>query len=57
MQETERKKAGSRAAAMNVAFYGTGGVDRGVHDHFTGPGGLQHLSVLFSMDLARQKSE
>lgn len=47
----ERGKAGSRAAAMNLAFYGTGGVDHGVHNHFTSPSSLQHLSVLFPRGL------
>lgn len=36
-QETERKKVGSKAVAMTLAFYGTGGVGHGVHDHFTSP--------------------
>lgn len=34
---------------MNLAFYGMGGVDSGVHDHFTSLGSLPHLLVLFPM--------
>ena len=45
----DRKKVGSRAAAMNLAFCGTGGVDHGVHNHFTSLSSLQQLSVLFLM--------
>lgn len=55
MQDREIKKTGSRAAAMNLAFYGMGGVDGGVHDNFTSLGSLPHLLVLFSMGLVGQK--
>lgn len=49
LQEREITKTESRAPAMNLAFYGMGGVDSGVHDHFTSLGSLPHLLVLFPM--------
>lgn len=51
MLEREIKKTLSRAAAMNLAFYGMGGVGSGAHDHFTSLGNLPHLLVLFPMGL------
>lgn len=54
MQKRE-KRLGSRAAAMNLAFYGMGGVDSGVRDHFTSLGSLPHSLVLFPVGVVGQK--